>query len=324
MKKILLSISIVLLLAIISACSSQQEVVKEEPVITSQAPVDTVKKAFEPIIPMTDKSRIEKAYPNVSSDGRYVVFQGRNGDNWDIYMYDNSEDKLEVILSTSANESAPKLSPDNKMIAFLSDEDGMEYDGDNKSRDIYIMTIYGTGKTKLTESYSDNWGHFWTSDGKSIIYASNKNDAEQNFYDPEEKIEIFKIDVESKKIEELFPVVPYRNMPFMSENGKLVGFIDKDYKINISKGDELQVLSGQLDGYAANVTFKNDYTLLYQKFYGNNAEIREYDLNKMSVKTKIKGYNYAGGPCYDSVNDIIYFHAQRNNKYEIFKFRTEK
>ena len=62
----------------------------------------------------------------------------------------------------------PALSPDGREIVFSSNRDGKS--------SIYRMAADGTGVTRLTSGYDDDWEPGWSPDGKSICFVSNRSE----------------------------------------------------------------------------------------------------------------------------------------------------
>src|SRR3984893_10641011 len=74
-----------------------------------------------------------------STDGRYVLFSLQNAKtSFDVYVMDMAGDrKLVPVLNSPYSEADPKLSPDNKWLAFTSDENG--------GFEIYVTPFPGGG-----------------------------------------------------------------------------------------------------------------------------------------------------------------------------------
>jgi dipeptidyl aminopeptidase/acylaminoacyl peptidase len=107
-----------------------------------------------------------------SRDGRYLVFHGPSGEttsNDILYVeLEAGGDPLKpkIFLSTPAAESAPKLSPDGRFVAYVSNESGRP--------EVYVRPFpSGTGRWQA----SPNGGAQprWRSDGKELFYVENRN-----------------------------------------------------------------------------------------------------------------------------------------------------
>ncbi len=63
--------------------------------------------------------------PHWSRDGRLILFQLRKGDDSDLwYLALDGASEPKLLLGTSAYEARPRLSPDGKFVAYMSDESG--------------------------------------------------------------------------------------------------------------------------------------------------------------------------------------------------------
>jgi eukaryotic-like serine/threonine-protein kinase len=105
--------------------------------------------------------------PDWSRDGRYLVYQERNSrTSWDIsYLrFEPSGDVAEpaTFLKTAATEVAPKLSPDARFLAYISDESGRF--------EIYIRS-FPDGAGKWQASVNGGMQPRWRSDGRELYYV---------------------------------------------------------------------------------------------------------------------------------------------------------
>jgi len=105
-----------------------------------------------------------------SRDGRYVVFHGPTGaatrnDVSYIEMDGGAGPfKPKIFLSTPAAESSPKLSPNGRFVAYISNESGRN--------EIYIRP-FPAGEGRWQASVSGGTQPRWRSDGKELFYVEN-------------------------------------------------------------------------------------------------------------------------------------------------------
>ncbi len=66
------------------------------------------------------------------------------------------------------NGGLPVVSPDNSHIVFISDRDGMT--------DLYLISIDGTGETRLTKTPDHEGNLGWSADGKRILFSIFEKD----------------------------------------------------------------------------------------------------------------------------------------------------
>ena len=87
---------------------------------------------------------------------------------------------LERIYASRLPIRDPEVSPDGKKIVFYqftkdTNGDGKIYDGDNASTEIAVVNADGTGFRFLTENTYWDIQPNWTSDGRGILFASNRD-----------------------------------------------------------------------------------------------------------------------------------------------------
>ncbi|MEM1270906.1 MAG: protease, partial [Bacteroidota bacterium] len=101
--------------------------------------------------------------PTLSAD--HVVFT-HGGDLW---ITDRAGGLARRLTSTPATERHPRLSPDGKHIAFVSNRSGAEA--------VYVLPIEGGTPERLTWYPASTQTLGWTPDGERILYASSRETA---------------------------------------------------------------------------------------------------------------------------------------------------
>jgi len=122
-------------------------------------------------------SSIPEAYPSYSADGRKIIYQAYQGDNWNIYEYDIAAQVTKQLTFDSADEENPAYSPDGRTIVFTSTKDdhrSVEYN--QKLRDIYTMELIDQYETNLTTNGSNDWKPRFSTDGNFIVFVSERSD----------------------------------------------------------------------------------------------------------------------------------------------------
>jgi eukaryotic-like serine/threonine-protein kinase len=102
-----------------------------------------------------------------SRDGRYileeVIDSATKGDIWLLPMQDDK--KPVPILRTAANERSPRVSPDGKWLAFVSDESGRD--------EVYVQgftTASGAAGNRWQISTNGGTRPVWSHDGKDLYF----------------------------------------------------------------------------------------------------------------------------------------------------------
>jgi Tol biopolymer transport system component len=111
-----------------------------------------------------------------SSDGKILFFERGEaeggqltvtGDLWYLKKRDDGEEYEEVpFLQTPSDEIMPSLSPDGRVVAYVSDESGQE--------EVYLRTFPGGGG-KRSVSPSGGRQPRWRADGKELFYVQGRN-----------------------------------------------------------------------------------------------------------------------------------------------------
>ena len=328
-KNIFFFFTLLVLLFTMMNCSGSKEIVKEE------IDKETVAGASDSLAIQTEKVEINKAdgikeiinkanfdeaFPSLSPDGNYIVYQGRKTDSdWNIYLYDVKKDSSTMFYSSAGNDESPRFSNDGTMIVFTSDKDGFDYEDGNKSRDIYLVKLNDQKNLiKITESEGDNWfPNFFDNDNK-ILFSSNVNDSEQRYYD--EKVSLFSYNLKSKKIIEELAYIDYKNLSIFSPDQKLLAFTDKENKLKIVKLSDKEniLLVSDEDSYSGSAFFSSDGTKLYYHNYKElNYSINVYDFEKDNSTVLIDDYKNSRAPVVNG--NTLFFHSNKvDDDYNIY------
>jgi serine/threonine-protein kinase len=104
-------------------------------------------------------------YPQVSPDGRRIVFVSNRDGDFEVFVIDINGDNLRQVTSNAVVDRIPSWSPDGRWIIFSSDTRG------NGSHDLYQVRPDGS---ELTLIYSDgkrNSHPRWSADDRYIIFT---------------------------------------------------------------------------------------------------------------------------------------------------------
>ncbi len=100
-----------------------------------------------------------------SPDGNVLVFSRLGGGNdWDIGVW-SADGSETALLDTSFSETAPALSPDGRLIAYVSDESG--------SPEVYLAAFPDL-EGRLQVSISGGSQPVWAPDGRDLYYRAGE------------------------------------------------------------------------------------------------------------------------------------------------------
>jgi TolB protein len=119
--------------------------------------------------------------PDVSADGKTVVFSSYNGDAIELWRLDLATGAERQLTSGGAVNVEPRLSPDGKRIAWVSTQGSGHFNlfiADFDSNGIRnARPLLGGRQSKIARYYYSTWDHSlnpsWSPDGKRILYVSN-------------------------------------------------------------------------------------------------------------------------------------------------------
>lgn len=116
---------------------------------------------------LTDNKNWDRA-PDITPDGKTIVFESFRNDRWDIYSQNiDGTDLKNLTKGMYGKPHNPAISPDGTKIAFDNFfEDGFGWD-------IYIMDINGKNRKRLTQEFGDSNRPIWASNGEIISYSKN-------------------------------------------------------------------------------------------------------------------------------------------------------
>jgi uncharacterized protein YjdB len=180
-------------------------------------------------------------------------------------------DTLLPILTDSASNTQPALSPDRTRIAFSSNRDGR--DG---NFDLFVMNADGSAIRRLTTERGTDGEPAWTPDGTSIVFTSARSGVPQ----------LYVIPADSGEARALTTSAGGNQSPAVSPDGRTVAFVSlrdaapRVYRIGLDGAGEMRVGTGQLKEGAPG--FLPDGDLLYGVERSRNA--REWRIMRASAR----------------------------------------
>jgi Tol biopolymer transport system component len=122
----------------------------------------------------------------------YETFRKTDGrENWELFLINaDGSNATNLTRTPDVDEMYPQASPDGTMICFVTDEGK----GRSKVRNVYYMSIDGTGRVKVAEHARQPC---WSPDGKTIAYL--KDEYERYTTRPYGTKELFFYDLKAKR-----------------------------------------------------------------------------------------------------------------------------
>jgi Tol biopolymer transport system component len=125
--------------------------------------------ASKPATNLTAGKFRNNAFPDLTADGREMVFRSTRDGNKEIYLMNSDGSNVRRITNDPADDTMPSISPNGDMIAFSSDRAGGLFQ-------IYLQPIKG-GKPdgpprQFTHGFAPNMHSRFSPDGKWLVYAS--------------------------------------------------------------------------------------------------------------------------------------------------------
>lgn len=110
--------------------------------------------------------------PYFMPDGR-ILFHSKSQFS-EICIADNDGNNIIKLTNNNAEDWYPKISPNGKHIAFMSDRDG--------NLEIYVMNRDGSNQKRLTFNDVNDWNPSWSPDGSKLIFASENTEGYFHIY----------------------------------------------------------------------------------------------------------------------------------------------
>jgi Tol biopolymer transport system component len=103
-------------------------------------------------------------FPSLSADGSWIVYDGNQSGNADIYLQSVSgTNAINLTKDSAADDTQPAFSPDGEHIAFRSERDG---------GGIFVMGRTGESVRRITDT---GYNPVWSPDGTKILYATDRS-----------------------------------------------------------------------------------------------------------------------------------------------------
>jgi serine/threonine-protein kinase len=112
------------------------------------------------------RDEYQKSSVAVSPDGQTILYQTSRPDTgWDIWGLSVQDRKAAPILATRFNETLPRVSPDGRWLAYVSNETGRA--------EVYVRPFPGPG-TKTQVSTKGGSAPVWARSGRELFFRSGE------------------------------------------------------------------------------------------------------------------------------------------------------
>lgn len=165
---------------------------------------------FTVVTPVVD------AYPDLSPDGRHLVFSSNRTGSYQIYVCDSEGSNLVQLTHSQGSNVSPVWSPDGAKIVFASERD--------QDSEIYLMNADGTGQKRLTFQAGDDSHPKFSPDGKRIIFNSARTSPDLSVPWVYQFLEIFTMDLEGKNVVQITALKAVCTYPSYSPDGSKIAF----------------------------------------------------------------------------------------------------
>ena len=100
-----------------------------------------------------------------TADGRLVIERRGDGDDWDIVALDLATRQVTAVVATPASDVRPRVSPDGRWLAYLSDESG-------RLQAFVRGLAPGAGRQRVSTNGALGIG--WAPDGRTVYFTGNR------------------------------------------------------------------------------------------------------------------------------------------------------
>ncbi len=143
------------------------------------------------------------------------VHKGRLNKTRNIYFMDISNGNVTQITNHEADDWYPSLSERGNRMVFVSERDDLrEVPFHEKWSDVYILDLKNASILRLTQNEVDDGSPSFSSDGKWILFASNRTGSYQ----------IYQMDTKGRMVEQLTFMNGNCGAPHWSHDGKKITF----------------------------------------------------------------------------------------------------
>ncbi|HLJ45314.1 MAG TPA: winged helix-turn-helix domain-containing protein [Bryobacteraceae bacterium] len=249
--------------------------------------------------------RADDSQPDVSPDGRYIVFVSNRGGHHNIWRMRPDGSEPLSLTNDQREDDSPSWSPDGQRIAFQSISDnGLTY--------IYVMNADGSGKHAVSTRTGGRAA--WSPDGRSLLFQSRHGQSSA----------IFRVDLATATETRLTTPEEACFDPAWSPDGQwILHTRSVSHRLGLylmdAHGERVQPLTNLFSGNASVPAWSPDGTRI--AFTGNHGRVSgvfvmRADGREISLLTA--GFGEAGEASWSQDGRRIYFDSSRSGNSDIY------
>lgn len=174
--------------------------------------------------PSTSVTSVRDSYPDISPDGRALLFQSNRSGKQAIWVADESGGKPRLIFDggqIGTNPASPRWSPDGGRIAFAMRPAGST---DPEESEIYVMQSDGSDVQRLTVSWGDDSHPHWSADGRRIFFNSPRATPDRKADWSHQWIDIYSMAVDGSDVRRHTKCQTVCTYPAPSPDGRFIAY----------------------------------------------------------------------------------------------------
>ena len=257
-------------------------------------------------------------YPDISPDGRYVVFSSDRtvhgeGGYRNVFLYDRETLKTRYLTMGRWKDSQPRFNSDGSRVAFISDRNGMP--------NIYMVDLEGTG-AQISNFYNGMFGFDWAKvDSGFCFTALNTGQLDIHFMAmPDTVIDSLRLDRETKVVQwdwddyrehveqKIAEKQPYKRDFTLDFAYAQVGYTPSPYYGNTTYGQAMLMFSDLMSDELILIAAGNSATSTADFWDSFNGMVTYYN-RKGRVNYGLGAFRYAGRYI-DFIRDELFYEKE--------------
>jgi TolB protein len=154
---------------------------------------------------LTSENNLQHYYPSLAPDGQSVLYAGfREANVYEIYELDLNDGSVDRLTNKIGILNAPEVSPNGRSIVFKRTNPA------NGQNQIWVMDRNGENAENLPQVYG--WDPTWSPDGKTILFASDRDGP----------VQLFTVNLRGRQLSRITNLPAIRGRSDWSPDGNLI------------------------------------------------------------------------------------------------------